>query len=755
MYEFDPERITAYPGKLQEAGAQLTSIANSITTLGTTISGSIWDGAVQFSEVVGGEIAELAPEQIAGAETLFGVCSYASGVFEAFGDDISDYQSDIGKLEAEYQDRRVDYDPTTMDIDVWEEQRRALVAELTTRAEDKNEDLEEQATTRNTMLIDGPTPAHLQELIGSGHLPWFLVYNLWGSTAAGDPTEEALSRGVDRAGNLLDGDDPPSEEQLQAAVTLLGLFGEEDLFATQLLARLGPERLLELSAVVGQDTDGEYGRQLAFEAQRHLGIALGTASHVESMGDWNRDDWIDRLLVAGAASSRDGVDYLDHGQLGYDALAPLLQHGTHHAALLTPVGEHILHLYSGEISLDPAFSLHTANAFDAAGNLTGNPMNAVLDAMGRNPAAALDFFYGGSEHSRDDYDVPALPWDLPPMLDGQLDSLQFLLGAGELHALGFGIDPGSVGGAIEAAVTGLPPGSPLTSDRPIHTAEMVDVLARTMRHVDQNWESFLPSGNSGGMAENFGNITVHYLEDFYQALASDPTESWVPESHGESLASLFPFDSDYAGGIGKAASEVGHWLAVVGADPAAATSVFDAGIDLMAPAVGTAIGESPNVDSGEGANAAAPFGGLVGWMAEGAKENEEAMLLTRADERDGWRDPAAWLTTAVANEFVGRVDVPVINPLEHATEALIHSAFDLGRYDPEQDIVDARGNINYDQVSSMLAAAAEEVGDADLPASARELYDGDDWETIVEQVEKNVPDGLRLGYLQATVEEDD
>lgn len=294
-------------------------------------------------------------------------------------------------------------------------------------------------------------------------------------------------------------------------------------FNRQLMQQLGPEALIEKSArfsaagatlAENGDTAGadEFKR-----TQQRLGESLASASQNNGLGP----EWTQRLMDQAAKPLAD-----DPIHNGYRALAPLLEHGQYDKSFLVPIAEHMTRLdaVTPGVGLqnpyNPGSMPSLDNPYMIDGNSSGpsNPLNSVMGALDRSPAAASDYFNGdNSEHGtyRDanGAELSAIKGDgANPNIAYAMDH------AGEPND-GYSLDVGRVGNALEAAATGVPGGTPADVPRPAHTEEMANVAEGIVDYFGPEHKDALSEGKPlEAMASNITDVAASYMPDIHNSM---------------------------------------------------------------------------------------------------------------------------------------------------------------------------------------------------------------------------------------------
>jgi hypothetical protein len=396
-----------------------------------------------------------------------------------------------------------------------------------------------------------------------------------------DYLEKAAVYDAERASELLAGgeDGELSESELDAFNSLAGYWGDNPLFATNLMNDLGAEGLYTGLADIAA-IDSPYSDAAIQSAWENLGIALATATHPGQ--DPHLDEaWTEAFMEQGMAVMHDPEAPQGMQDIrGYQLVAPLLSYGDYRPEFLVPVADEMLALDSRDLwyDVDDAHGLSLAGHGD-------NPVNYMLDAMDRNPEAALEFFTGEDR-------------DLTVSGAEALDPFDYLMentADQSLRSPDVSLDANMLGNALEAALTREPSGTELTesSFKP-HDSSQAALAERLIEYALSHEDQFQANdgtaviiASDGGLApmvDNLGDITAHYMADFHQAMA-DPdggADAWLAESNGIGLdlsgldIPLTPAGEEIPG---KAAAE--GWFRLLGNDPEALDTAWTVSEGMM------------------------------------------------------------------------------------------------------------------------------------------------------------------------------
>ncbi|MFJ3792435.1 hypothetical protein [Kitasatospora sp. NPDC090091] len=327
-----------------------------------------------------------------------------------------------------------------------------------------------------------------------------------------------------------------TDTQLARLDQMLKAHAGDPRFATAFYASLGPDGFLKSygQLTLASGRVGGNRPQAIADLQAGLGTALATATSTRNQPHL-ADAWEAGLRKAGSTR----FDVWPVGQpgggaqpYGYQILTNILRTGTYDPHFLNPLAEHVTQL-SGKQGF---FTLDRWNAAEfeqmkylGAGQGGFNPMVGVLEALGRNPEAALRYFHDSATIYDLDGTVQATGWpnryvemlsaggDNSPLQDVWKD---------HVVPMGHAESPGVIafGHALEAATLGRvhdAPDAPL----PRHTPEMADVMKRVVDSFG-NGDGPKLLGKSAAFASldaSLGHMTAGYMGDVQSALNAQDT----------------------------------------------------------------------------------------------------------------------------------------------------------------------------------------------------------------------------------------
>jgi hypothetical protein len=373
-----------------------------------------------------------------------------------------------------------------------------------------------------------------------------------------DYLEKAAGYDAANAAEFLAGgeDGTIDAEDIDRANALLEYWGDDPRFATPLMNEIGAEEFAgRLTDIQFAAHEGELTSGSVAALYEGLGVALATATSPSSEPHVS-DQWVTDLMNSG--DERIAISE-NVWQVGYQALAPVLEHGVYDSSFIVPVADHILALdKSGAWSSEYPTPFPGESPSFVAG--LDNPVNSVLTALDHNPQASLDFF------QQEPVDLEARGIDgVTSPVENPLGYLFDQAGLEGPHQ----IDADRFGNAIEAAATGLPSGTELSADLelPLHDPNQAEFVDRVMEYAVANDELFSAAdGRLEPVLDNFGDITAHYMADIHQAMTTEGAEPWLPDSHGIPLS--------IAEGGEANLDRAADWLRVVGQDPDAMASAW-------------------------------------------------------------------------------------------------------------------------------------------------------------------------------------
>ena len=190
------------------------------------------------------------------------------------------------------------------------------------------------------------------------------------------------------ATELLQGgeDGTVDQEEINRLNDILAYQDGDPVFSTTLMNALGADGLVSgLSNIQAAVGDGDLPQGSLDTLYEGLGTALAVATDPASQPHVS-EEWTEDFMVAGETMATNPAS--GETLRGYQTVMPLFLHGDYSEHFLVPVADHIMAVDAGST---PWPSPGEGSGLDDAG-LGGNPVNYVLDAMDRNPQAALDFF---------------------------------------------------------------------------------------------------------------------------------------------------------------------------------------------------------------------------------------------------------------------------------------------------------------------------------------------------------------------------
>ncbi|MBO8195248.1 hypothetical protein ITI46_26890 [Streptomyces oryzae] len=314
-------------------------------------------------------------------------------------------------------------------------------------------------------------------------------------------------------------------------------------FATRFYRELGPEQALRLHGQLGVDAStggGDTRRELSRTIQNSLDAGLALATHPGGGKDGNSDHlgsaWTAELKKAGKQpvllhdpqSNEWGKNAMSQQKvLGYQVLGNMLRHGKYDKDFLNSVGKDMVETERRN-DLGPAGWPNPHNArrtttlnLDPHGGTGYDPMTGLLKGLSHNPDAATEFFnaytgddeQGPKEMANFDYffgdqegSDPIKPREWPP--DGDDDSAK--------------IGKDALGGALEAATTGRPPGDegpPLK-----HTEDQAELFHRVVERLGGRHNAPLVEhgGDLEPLQSHMGNMAADYMRDVQRGTVRVP-----------------------------------------------------------------------------------------------------------------------------------------------------------------------------------------------------------------------------------------
>lgn len=470
-----------------------------------------------------------------------------------------------------------------------------------------------------------------------------------GSDKHKDVAEYWASKAVDLLNGGADGKMSPAE--LDEFNRLVGDRSGQPEFSTALMNKLGPGGLVDHLDKVANDVFGDdkstYGKEQLAAMHESLGKTLATATDPTKQPHVDQR-WTAEFMNRGAAGDNSNAPN------GYQAVAPLLQHGKYHEDFLTPVAEHMM-------AIDRRRDWPDGSELD---NLTGpkgigaNPLNYALEALDHNPKAAQHLFTGSGKGMED---IEGVDLSGTPAVE---DPVRYLMdrAEGPDAANRDTIDPDRVGNALESAATGVST-DPDYKDRPVVAPEAGKVADQIIDYAAEHRDKFTEAPMNA-MMDNFGNITAAYMDDFHRAMASPGDEHWAL-NRGAGLDLGSPSDEN--------AERAGEWLKLMGTDQVATAKAWAASEALMYDQMGAAKNNS-GLQSGlgyeevfemHGRTTAALTVGTLDAVADGVHQKAESHNAVVDGVKEvldaGAGVTAGYLTGPWGGEAVGQIT-------DHVTE---------------------------------------------------------------------------------------
>lgn len=455
-----------------------------------------------------------------------------------------------------------------------------------------------------------------------------------------DFLEKAATYDAERAAEILsggdgvltDGEEGLSQSELNELNDFLEFWDGDPVFSTALMNDIGPDGLVNsLTEIQVSGHTGEFTGGSVNTAHELLGQTLAAATDPRSHPSVS-DEWKTDLMNLGdeTIESPDGSK-----QTGYEALAPVLEHGVYDESFIVPVADHILALDNVGLWNDTA---------DDMGH-GGNPVDAALTALDHNPDAALDFFHD------EPTDLAAM--DIDGIYQAVEDPLEYIGGRiMDTNDARLPIDADAFGNAVEAAATGLSSDTELNGDLdvPRHSNYQAAFTDRLIDYALEHENAFTSAdGPLNPMMNNLGDITAQYMPDFHQALASakDGENSWLAESNGIPLA--------LAEGGEENIAKTDQWFELLGHDEQALQTAWAVSEGTMYSEIATASQDGQWKSETEEAislhaqvSAALTAGGLDGVADE---------IDADADDHNAQVDTWARLANFGAGNGIGHLDL--------------------------------------------------------------------------------------------------
>ncbi|MFI8238827.1 hypothetical protein ACIF83_16405 [Streptomyces sp. NPDC085866] len=328
----------------------------------------------------------------------------------------------------------------------------------------------------------------------------------YGFTDASYADRDEAAKAVAAAKKLAEMAKKPADmslDDITAFNRTMAKYHDDPLFAEQFASRLGAKGTLRFWTEMTYTHAGARGSELDTmkDLQSNLSMTLATASFSDSdaMRDWKKDLLAETNTNFCADKSPNPI-----GALGSQVISSLMRQGQYDTEFLDDYREKLFKQDrgAGESNTDDLW----VKGYDATDLVFGDgngrdPLEGLFDGLSHNPEAAEHAFESKSD-------------------------LDHMLGTTKFTDRG-----GSLGRALEAAVTGVANGD-YTSSAPPHSAAQVQIMANIMNAVAQ------PHGGadlvSKGMGDSFGNMAASYMPEISRALGSSNatvflTNSGAPE----------------------------------------------------------------------------------------------------------------------------------------------------------------------------------------------------------------------------------
>ncbi|MGH8794887.1 MAG: DUF6571 family protein, partial [Stackebrandtia sp.] len=246
------------------------------------------------------------------------------------------------------------------------------------------------------------------------------------------------------------------------------------------------------------------------------------------------DQWIRELMDAGASPMHEGNPH----QIGYQALAPLLEHGQYDERFLVPVAEHMVRLDKANDGMLGGGGIDNPYVIGPSDS-NANPLNSALVALDNNPDAAAAFFSNPEEYLP--YNAPE---DGPYITDGLNtgtnlaptgNNVEYLLDRASdssYYDHGGYINPDRLGNALEAGATGMSSDAPSDATPPQHTEANATVAERTVSYFGgENVDKIEPGGNLEATADNVTDVVANHMVDVHNSLLPSGGQDDVSVDH--------------------------------------------------------------------------------------------------------------------------------------------------------------------------------------------------------------------------------
>jgi len=465
-------------------------------------------------------------------------------------------------------------------------------------------------------------------------------------------------------------------------------------FATRFYRELGPEQALRLHGQLGVDAStggGDTRRKLSRTIQNSMDAGLALATLPGGGKDGNRDHlgstWTAELKKAGKEpillhdpqSNEWGKNAMSQQKvLGYQVLGNMLRHGKYDKDFLISVGKDMVETERRN-DLGPAGWPNPHNArrtttlnLDPHGGTGYDPMTGLLKGLSHHPDASTEFFNaytgdderGPKEMANFDYffgdqdtEDPVKPRTWPP--DGDDDSAK--------------IGKDALGGALEAATTGRPPGD--EGEPKKHSSPQAQLFSRAVEHL--GGKKVAPLVEHGGDLEalqpHMGAMAADYMRDVQRGVTDTP-DGIIPR---QGAVAKLNFDGD----------ELGRFLRTASQDPDGYASINHASHAVSAEALRNALHDPPKGHDLEDAASmgAQPGAEVAAQAAEGRADGIEkaADRVGAAERYNDSLDKKQELVSSIVDMGLGRLTYGS-DAAGQMAGVVQEAVFDHYRKDPEK-----------------------------------------------------------------------
>jgi hypothetical protein len=316
-----------------------------------------------------------------------------------------------------------------------------------------------------------------------------------------------------------------TDAELERFNRVAGYHRDNPAFAERFATKLGPEGTLEFWRSLadpgqGKTPSGDRAKILA-TVQDNLGMTLATASHVDSAA---MREWKDGVIALGDDRIH-GPNGVRSAPFGFQVLGPLMSEGKWDSAFLNKYGEKLIDFERSKAK-DPVLGtpdLLWKNQYNPAqlsyppgADSERDPVAHLLEALGHNPEASLEFFGGSSGHDGKGGLEEISNWDYlvdkdnkdsrvwPKDDDGKTTGYQFLGHALESATLGYAYDSGD-------------PSIP-----PTKTAEEIEARERRtalMQRVVDEYATSDTIDKQDGIRESLAKMAAGHIDSLNYSMA--------------------------------------------------------------------------------------------------------------------------------------------------------------------------------------------------------------------------------------------